>query len=234
VLVLILTLNESENLPTLLAGIEAALPAADILVIDDDSPDGTGERAAQVAEQNPRLSVQIRRDQRGLGSALRQGIAYAIEHDYDFLLNLDADLSHDPADLPRLLAAAQAAATPPIDVVIGSRYVAEGGIEGWPLRRRLMSRLVNRFATTILRLPIRDCSGSLRCYRIARLRQVELEGLRSGGYAMIEELLLRLRAEGATMVEIPITFVDRRQGESKLTSREAVRSAWQLVRMAWR
>ncbi len=234
VLVLILTLDEAENLPLLLERIEAALPAADILVIDDNSPDGTGRLAEQAAAEDPRLQVRIRRDQRGLGSALREGIAYAIEQEYDFLLNLDADLSHNPADLPRLLATAQADTVPPIDVVIGSRYVAQGGVEGWPLRRRMMSRLVNGFATAILRLPVHDCSGSLRCYRVARLRQVPLSGLRSGGYAMLEELLVRLRAEGASMVEIPITFVDRRQGESKLTSREAVRSAWQLVRMAWR
>lgn len=233
VLVLALTLNEADNLPHLLDGITTSLPDADILVIDDNSPDGTGMRAQEIARDNAKLSVLIRRDKRGLGSALRDGIGYAIEHEYDFLLNLDADLSHDPADLPRLLQAA-AAETPPIDVVVGSRYVERGGIEGWPLRRRAMSRMVNRFATMVLRLPVRDCSGALRCYRVEHLKKLDLPSLRSNGYAMLEELLLRLRATGATMREVPIIFTDRQRGHSKLTSREAFRSAWQLIRMAIR
>lgn len=233
VIVLVLTLNEADNLPRLLAGIAESLPEADVLVIDDDSPDGTGVRAQEMARDDAKLSVVIRRDKRGLGSALRDGIAYAIDHEYVFLLNLDADLSHNPADLPRLLQTATDE-NPPIDVVIGSRYVDKGGIEGWPLRRRAMSRTVNRFATFVLRLPVRDCSGALRCYRVEQLKKLDLPSLRSNGYAMLEELLLRLRATGATMREIPIVFTDRQRGHSKLTSREAFRSAWQLMQMAVR
>lgn len=232
VLVLVLTLNEADNLPRLLAGIDESLPEADILVIDDDSPDGTGTRAQEMARENCKLHVVIRRGKRGLGSALRDGIGWAIAHEYDFLLNLDADLSHNPADLPRLLHAATDG--DPVDVVIGSRYVDQGGIEGWPLRRRAMSRTVNRFATMVLRLPVRDCSGALRCYRVEQLKKLDLQSLRSNGYAMLEELLLRLHATGATMREVPIVFTDRQRGHSKLTSREAMRSAWQLMRMAIR
>lgn len=233
VLVVVCTYNERENLPTLLPQIFAALPAADVLVVDDDSPDGTGSWAQQTAEVNPHVAVIVRTGERGLGGALKAAIRYASQRDYDFLLNLDGDLSHRPSDLPRLLAVATAASDAP-DIVVGSRYVADGKIEGWPLHRRLMSRTVNGFATKILRLPVKDCSGALRCYRMTALSRIPLESIRSDGYAMLEELLLALHRDGAKFAEIPITFNDRQVGESKLTTRETIRSVRSLLRMILR
>ena len=119
------------------------------------------------------------------------------------------------------------------DVVIGSRYVTGGAIEGWPLQRRIMSRLLNRFATLCLRLPVKDCSGSMRCYRVATLKKLDRDRLRSTGYALLEELLVHLHRQSASMMEVPITFTDRTAGESKLTFAEAARSVWQILRLSW-
>lgn len=208
----------------------AALPKADLLVVDDDSPDGTGTWAESAAESEPRLHVLVRKDERGLGSALRAGIEFGHQGKYEFLLNLDGDLSHSPEDLPRLLDAALAT-DPPADVVVGSRYVAGGKIEGWPLRRKLMSRMVNSFATRALKLPVKDCSGALRCYRMSTLAKLPAGTLKSDGYAMLEELLLGLHRNGAKFAEIPITFHDRTEGDSKLTMAETFRSVRSLLSM---
>ena len=232
-LVAVCTYNERENLPELVQRVRAVLPAADVLVVDDDSPDGTGSWAEQAARQDARLRVIVRKNERGLGTALLRAVRASIEGDYRYLLNLDGDLSHDPADLPRLLGLAQQS-QPPADVVVGSRYVPGGSIHGWPVRRRVMSHLVNRFATGVLRLPVRDCSGSLRCYRVERLRRLDLDELHCRGYAMLEEILLRLHRSGARLTEVPITFTERRLGNSKLTWGEAARSAAQMVRLAVR
>ena len=230
VLVGVCTYNESSNIQGLLRSIRVALPDASILVIDDDSPDGTADLVRQFAAKDPNVEVLVRTKVRGLGSAIVAAIQYAIENKFDFFLNLDGDFSHDPARLPDLLAAAQSNAS--VDVVVGSRYVAGGDIRGWPLRRRWMSRVVNRFATTVLRLPVRDCSGSMRCYRVSTLAKLDVERLRCQGYALLEELLVRLHQINAKMIELPITFTDRQKGESKLTVGEAVRSITFMVRLA--
>lgn len=232
-LIAICTYNERANLPPLVDAVHQALPAADILVVDDDSPDGTGRWADELSQTLPFLRTMIRSGQRGLGGALREAIREAVASDYEWLLNLDGDFSHDPADLPRLL---ERATNPqsPADVVVGTRYAMGGHIEGWPLRRRVMSRMVNRFATGILRLPVSDCSGSLRCYRVAALKKIHPETLRSNGYAIFEELLVRLARVGSVMAEVPITFHERRHGASKLSASEAIRSAAQIVRLAYR
>lgn len=231
-LVAVCTYNERFDLPGLIDAIHQALPAADILVVDDDSPDGTGRWAAEQSEALPFLKTIVRSGQRGLGGALREAIREAVEKDYTWLLNLDGDFSHDPNDLPRLFERATDPQSP-ADVVVGTRYASGGRIEGWPLRRRLMSRMVNRFATGILRLPVSDCSGSLRCYRVAALRKIRPETLRSNGYAIFEELLVRLARVGSVMAELPITFHERRHGVSKLTPSEALRAAAQIVRLAY-
>ena len=230
-LVVLCTFNERPNLPSMVERIHGALPGAQILVVDDNSPDGTGEWARETATSCDYLHVLIREDERGLGSALRAGMQWAMQRDFDWLLNLDADHSHDPDDLPRLLATATQGSDP-LDCVVGTRYARGGHIEGWSWHRRWMSRSVNRFATSILRLPVSDCSGSLRCYRISRLRSMELESLRSNGYAIFEEILLRLKRAGASFGEAPITFHERQAGESKLTLPEAMRSAIQIVKLA--
>lgn len=230
VLVAVCTFNEATNLPELVDRVFAVLPKADLVVVDDNSPDGTGRWAIDRAVSDSRLKVIIREDARGLGGATKRAFQFAIDQRYDFLLNLDGDLSHEPEALPMMLAVAQRDAA--IDVVVGSRYCAGGAVQGWPLRRRIMSRLVNRFAVGVLRLPVSDCSGSLRCYRVSTLASIDPTSLTSNGYAILEEVLLRLRAAGAKMVEVPIVFYDRTSGQSKLTFSEAIRSARQLVKMA--
>ena len=221
------TLNEAENISAVVTGLRAAIPAAQVLVVDDDSSDRTGAIVWDLAEQDDAIRLLVRKDERGLGTAILRAMQQAIDEGFEFFLNLDADLSHDPAQLPDLLARAQQ--SPPVDVVVGSRYIAGGAIEGWPLRRRMMSRMVNRFATTCLRLPISDCSGSMRCYRVAALREMGLDSIKSQGYSVLEEVLVRLHRQGCTMAEVPIKFTDRTRGESKLTFAEAVRSASRIV-----
>jgi len=230
VLVAVCTYNEATNLPELVDRIFAAMPKADIVIVDDDSPDGTGRWAIERAVDDSRLKVIIRQNARGLGGATKRAFQFAVDQQYDFLLNLDGDLSHEPEALPVMLAVAQN--DPAVDVVVGSRYCAGGAVQGWPLRRRVMSRIVNRFAVSVLRLPVSDCSGSLRCYRVKTLAAIDPASLSSNGYAILEEVLLRLRAIGAKMVEVPIVFSDRTSGASKLTMSEAFRSARQLVKMA--
>ncbi|TWU55260.1 polyprenol monophosphomannose synthase [Rubripirellula reticaptiva] len=229
VLIGVCTLNEVDNIETMVTRLRAAIPTADILVVDDRSTDGTSQKVEAMVNQDDQVALIIRQD-RGLGGAIRHAMQAAVDGGYDFFLNLDGDLSHDPDQLSALLRRATSA--PTVDVVIGSRYVDGGSITGWPLRRRMMSRMVNKFATLCLRLPVKDCSGSMRCYRVSTLKRMGLETLRSNGYAVLEEILVRLNRDGAAMAEVPITFTDRTMGESKLTIREAARSTGQMLAMA--
>jgi dolichol-phosphate mannosyltransferase len=233
VLVAVCTLNEADNIVELVRAIRAAIPEADLLVVDDNSPDGTAELVAELGRHDRRVLLEVRRDQQGLGSAIRLAMARAVDGGYTYFLNLDGDFSHDPRQLATLLATMRAS-DDDVDVVIGSRYVDGGAIEGWPLHRRWMSRLVNGFATACLRLPVNDCSGSMRCYRVAALERLGIENLRVDGYAVLEEILISLARQGSKMVEVPITFTDRQKGSSKLTLREAVRSSYQMLKMAIR
>ena len=160
-------------------------------------------------------------------------MSYAIERNYEFLLNLDGDLSHDPAQLPALLDRAQR--PPLVDVVVGTRYAPGGEIDGWPIRRRVISRMVNGFATKCLRLPVSDCSGSMRCYRVSALSRIGIDSIHSNGYSVLEEVLVRLHQAGSKMDEVPITFTNRAKGESKLTTGEAIRSASRMLAlMFWK
>lgn len=237
ILVAVATYNEIENLPRLLDAIRRQLPEASLLVIDDNSPDGTGKWCLEHKISDANFDCLIREGKLGLGTAVQEAMQYAISNGYDFLINMDADFSHPPEKLPELLAAIQNVAETPhqpdsgqqIDVAIGSRYVAGGKIEGWPLRRRLMSRSVNAFARFCLGLKTRDNSGAFRCYRVSTLERVLArpiaEGkIRSKGYSFFEEILFLLQRGGANMVEIPITFTDRRFGTSKINAREAVKA----------
>jgi dolichol-phosphate mannosyltransferase len=224
------TYQEAANIEALIGELRQQIPDADVLVVDDNSPDGTAAIVTKIADADPQVQVLIRRTERGLGTAIVRAAGEAIQNDYSFFLNLDGDHSHRPQDLARLLAVAKQ--NPDVDVVVGSRYTPGGRIEGWPRHRRWMSRLVNRFAVLCLRLPVSDCSGSIRCYRVSALRAVDLGTLRCQGYALLEELLMRLHQHGSKMIEVPITFIDRQQGESKLTPREAVRSVLFMMRLA--
>ena len=232
VLVALCTFNELENLPSLIHAIHANLPTADILVVDDNSPDGSPAWLSQESAIRPYLQYKIRDNERGLGGAVLYAMQWASRHHYEWLLNLDADHSHSPTDLPRLLELATRNA-PPLDCAVGTRYASGGAIEGWSLRRRLMSRLVNAFATRMLRLPVSDCSGSLRCYRVDKLTAILDEPVHNRGYAFFEEILLRLRRNGASFGEVPITFHERTFGESKLTLKESLRGAFGIIRLLW-
>jgi dolichol-phosphate mannosyltransferase len=223
-LVSLATYNERDNLGPLLAEVFAALPGADVLVIDDNSPDGTGALADELAAANPHLHVLHRRGKLGLGTAILAAMRYAMEHGYDLLLNMDCDFSHHPRYLPAILAGMQRH-----DVMIGSRYVPGGGTAHWPLSRRLISRSVNLLARVLLRLPARDCSGAYRCYRVARLRQARLEQTISRGYSFQQEVLFRCHRAGCRIGETPILFEDRRAGQSKVNLHEALRSLSLLV-----
>jgi dolichol-phosphate mannosyltransferase len=219
-LVTVATYNEIENLPPLVDEIFFYAPAAELLVIDDNSPDGTGAWAVERAAADPRVHVIRRSGKLGLGTATIAAMRYAIEHEYDFMLNLDADFSHHPRHVPELIAGMDA--DPPVDVMIGSRYVRGGGVEGWPLRRKLMSRCVNLYARTLLGLPTKDCSGSFRCYRVSLLQQLDFDAIRSRGYSFLEEVLWRLKRLGARFGETPILFTERARGHSKINRREAI------------
>jgi dolichol-phosphate mannosyltransferase len=226
VLVSLATYKERENLEQLLREIHQVVPAVDVLVIDDNSPDGTGELANALAAVDPRIHVLHRPGKLGLGTAILAAMRYALKHDYELLVTMDADFSHHPRYLPALLAGMRRC-----DVMIGSRYIPGGGTVNWPLSRRLMSWGVNTVVRLLMRIPAHDTSGGYRCYRVERLRQTDLEGLLSHGYSFQEEVLYRCRRAGCRIGETPIVFEDRRAGTSKVDPWEVVRSMGILLRL---
>jgi dolichol-phosphate mannosyltransferase len=229
VLVSLATYNERDNLGPLIREIHAEVPAADVLVIDDNSPDGTGKLADELAGADPRVHVMHRAGKLGLGTAILAGMQYAMDHDYDLLVNMDADFSHHPRYLPAVLAGMKRH-----DVMIGSRYIAGGGVANWPLPRRLMSVGVNTLVRLLLRIPAHDTSGAYRCYRVAKLRQTNLDHLLSRGYSFQQEVLYRCRRAGCNIGETPILFENRRAGASKVNPHEAARSIAVLLRVGVR
>ena len=230
ILIGIATYNERDNLPSLIDAIRAALPGAHVLIVDDDSPDGTGAWASAAAQACDDLSYVGRPRKMGLGSAIREAIDWAVAHRYDYFINMDADHSHDPADLGRLVAAAERLPDPSRAVVIGSRYVPGGRTPGWPWYRRLMSRGVNVYARWLLGLPVRDCSSGYRLMAVPLLATIDWTRVRAQGYAFLEELLWHLQRAGAQFHEVPITFTNRRYGTSKINAAEAARA---LARILW-
>jgi dolichol-phosphate mannosyltransferase len=220
-LVTLATYNEIENLPSLVAEVLLALPDADVLVVDDNSPDGTGRWCDEQAQKDRRITCLHRPGKLGLGTATLAAMRYAVERGYPYMLNMDADFSHPPRYLPQLVAGMDPAGGPPVDVLIGSRYTPGGAIQGWPLRRHVMSRAVNSLARCALGLPIRDTSGAFRCYRTELLAKLDFDGVRSRGYSFQEEILWHLKRLGARFGELPITFVDRQRGQSKIHLGEA-------------
>lgn len=233
-LVTLATYNEMENLPRLVDEIFAAVPDADLLVIDDNSPDGTGRWCDTRAAADRRVRCVHRAGKLGLGTATIAAMQYAIDHDYDAMVNLDADFSHPPRYVPQLLAGLAertASGDWKYDVTIGSRYVGGGKIEGWPLKRHAMSRCVNLYARCMLGLGPRDCSGAFRAYRVDLLRKLDFAAIRSRGYSFQEEILWRLKQVGARFGEVPITFVERQYGQSKINSKEAYAALGILFRL---
>jgi dolichol-phosphate mannosyltransferase len=228
-LVSVATYNEIENLPRLADEIFRYAPEVDLLVIDDQSPDGTGQWCDRRAAEDPRVHCLHRSGKQGLGTAIVAGMKYAIEHGYQCVLSMDADFSHAPRYLPDLLSGMDPPGEPPLDVMIGSRYIPGGRVEGWPLRRHLMSRCVNWYARCLLGLKPRDASGGFRCYRTAVLARLDFAAVRSRGYSFQEEILWRLGRLGARCGETPIVFVDRTEGTSKINLREAFSALWIIL-----
>lgn len=228
-LISLATYNERENLKPLIADILAVRPDANVLVIDDNSPDGTGRLADELAAADPRIHVLHRPGKLGLGTALMAAMTYADENGYDFLQNMDADFSHPPRFLPGILAGMDTH-----DVMIGSRYVPEGGTENWPLTRRVMSRSVNGLVRLLFGMPVRDASGAFRCYRVSKLKDVRLDKIRSRGYSFQQEVLFRCHKAGCRLGEFPIIFENRRHGSSKVNGKEAVRSIAMLMLIGMR
>jgi dolichol-phosphate mannosyltransferase len=220
-LVVVATYNEIENLPSLVDEIFRFLPAVDLLVVDDNSPDGTGQWCDTRAAADPRLHCLHRAGKLGLGTAVIAAMKYALANGYSNVLTMDADFSHPPKCLPAMVAGMNSEDGPRVDVMIGSRYVPGGGVEGWPLRRHFMSRGVNFYARCFLGLKPRDCSGNYRCYRTEILAKLDFDQIRSRGYSLQEEILWCLKRVGARFGETPIVFVDRQRGKSKINLKEA-------------
>ncbi|WP_394551998.1 polyprenol monophosphomannose synthase [Agromyces sp. MMS24-JH15] len=213
-LVVMPTYNERDNIDASVSGVLAAMPDIELLIVDDGSPDGTGGIADGLADLQPRVHVLHRRSKDGLGAAYRAGFAWALDRGYDAVVEMDADGSHRPEELPRLLAALGDA-----DLVVGSRWIPGGSVHGWPVHRRWLSLGGSAYARTALGLTQRDATGGYRAIRSDALRGIRPELLRSEGYGFQVELLWRAVRRGLRVVEVPITFVERTAGRSKMTMR---------------
>ncbi len=224
VAVIIPTYNERENLESIAARVRNAVPETDVLVVDDNSPDGTGELADKLAAGDERIHVLHRPGKTGLGAAYLAGFGWALEQGYGVLVEMDADGSHQPEDLPRLLTALQDA-----DAVIGSRWVTGGTVRNWPKSREFLSRGANTYARLMLQLPVRDATAGYRAYRAQTLRTIDLATVQSQGYCFQIDLTLRAVSAGLTVTEVPITFVDRTRGASKMSRAAMAEAFWRVA-----
>jgi dolichol-phosphate mannosyltransferase len=223
--VIVPTYNERENLPAMVERL-ARLPApVDMLVVDDNSPDGTGRLADELAAKNAFLNVLHRSEKDGLGRAYCAGFAWALQRGYEFIMEMDCDFSHDPADIPRFIEAAQET-----DLVLGSRYCQGIRVINWPLKRLLLSTSAARYVQWITGMPFSDPTGGYKCFRRRALAAIDLDAVRSNGYSFQIELTHQLWMQGMKVVEIPIIFTDRFHGTSKM-SRKIV---WEALAMVWR
>jgi dolichol-phosphate mannosyltransferase len=213
-LVVIPTYNESENIERMLHRITECLPEAGVLVVDDGSPDGTADLVKAMEAELPNVHLLSRTEKAGLGSAYRAGFAWGLERGYDACIEIDAAFSHDPAALPSVVAPIEEG----FDVSIGSRYVEGGSIPKWAWHRELLSRGGNVYASAVLGLGVRDCTAGYRCYSARILRQLDLNRIRAEGYGFQIEMTYRAKQHGAGITEVPISFVDRTAGESKMSS----------------
>ena len=206
------TYNERQNLEIIVGRIRESVPDADVLVVDDNSPDGTGDLADKLAEADPGVQVMHRTEKAGLGRAYVAGFTKALAEGYDLVVEMDADGSHRPEDLPRLLAAEAGA-----DAVIGSRYVPGGTVVNWPASRQLLSKGANLYTRLMLGVKVKDATGGFRVYRAATLRRIGLDGIQSAGYCFQVDMTLRVLQAGLRITEVPITFVERERGASKMS-----------------
>ncbi|HTN81865.1 MAG TPA: polyprenol monophosphomannose synthase [Acidimicrobiales bacterium] len=225
-LVVLPTYNEALNIEEVLGKVRAAVPDAQILVVDDGSPDGTADLAEELGRELGNVSVLRRPAKAGLGSAYRAGFREGIARGLDVMIEMDSDLSHDPAALPALLAAIDDGA----DLVIGSRYVPGGTIPNWRLHRRLLSRWGNRYAGFVLALPVRDATAGYRAYRAEALSKIDLDAVKADGYGFQIEMAYAVRRNGGRIVEVPISFKDRVRGTSKMSGKIVVEA---LALVTW-
>lgn len=221
------TYNERENIEWFLRTVREQLPMAEIFIVDDNSPDGTGEVADQLAGELSGITVVHRKGKEGLGSAYRHGFQVALDAGYDVVISMDVDRSHDPVVLPAMTAAVEAGA----DIVIGSRYVPGGGTVNWPVHRRLLSAWGNRYTSGVLRLKVSDCTSAYRAYRSSALAAIDPASTSADGYAFLTELARRGSRRGLSIAEVPIIFTDRQFGTSKMSLRIIVESM--LLVTAW-
>ncbi|MGD2114551.1 MAG: polyprenol monophosphomannose synthase [Acidobacteriota bacterium] len=225
-LIVVPTYDEAPNVAILRQRVRAAVPGAEMLFIDDASPDGTGARVQEMGRTDPGVRLLSRPRKLGLGTAYLAGFEVGLAEGFDVVVTMDADLSHDPAHLPELLAA-----TGTHDLILGSRYVPGGGVENWGLHRRLLSRGANHAARLVLRLPVHDVTSGFRAYRTEALRSLPLGSIRSSGYSFLEEITVVAARRGLRITEIPIVFCDREGGRSKISAGEIFRAVYHLFRL---
>jgi dolichol-phosphate mannosyltransferase len=223
------TYNERDNLEALVAGAFEVLPAVHILVVDDGSPDGTGELAEEIATRDPRVEVMHRAGKRGLGTAYVAGFAWGLERGYEYIFEMDADLSHDPKYLPSFLDALEGGA----DLVIGSRHIPGGDVEGWGPFRHFLSKGGSLYSRTILGLEVRDLTSGYKAFRRTVLESFNLDEVQSEGYSFQIELTYRAVLKGFRVAEVPIVFVDRRAGQSKMSGNIFLEAALIVLRLRW-
>jgi dolichol-phosphate mannosyltransferase len=224
VAVIIPTFNEAENVQEIVGRVRASVPDADVLVADDNSPDGTGEIADKLADADDHVHVLHRPGKQGLGAAYLAGFGWALDRGYGAVVEMDADGSHDPAELPALLSALADA-----DLVVGSRWVSGGTVRNWPRSRELLSRGGNAYARVLLGLTVHDATGGYRAYRAATLNAIGLHSVRSQGYCFQIDLTLRAVRAGKKVVEVPITFTERAHGNSKMSRAIVAEALWKVT-----
>jgi len=224
VLVIIPTFNEVESLPLIVERVRQSVPEADVLVADDNSPDGTGDCADALAEADPHIHVLHRTAKNGLGAAYLAGFRWGLSRGYDLLVEMDADGSHQPEHLPTMLEAARDA-----DVVIGSRWVPGGGVVNWPRHRQWLSQGGSRYAHVLLGLGVKDATAGYRVYRATALQQLGLDSVASQGYCFQIDLTRRAARAGLRIVEVPITFVERELGDSKMSGTIVAEAMWRVT-----
>lgn len=229
VLVIVPSYNERENIAALIESVLAHGPEIDVLVVDDESPDGTsGVVNAEIGKHAGRLHLMTRRGKGGRGSAVLEGFRYALEHGYDLVLEMDADFSHKPDEIPLLLDRIQTC-----DFVVGSRYLPQSEIHDWGWKRTFFSRWANRYARAVLHIPLSDYTNGFRCYRRAAVEAVETDHIDAKGYVVLSEVAYQLHRKGFSLGEVPTIFVNRRRGISNLSIHEIKEAFFSVLRIRW-
>lgn len=226
VLVVIPTYNESENIPRLIPSVLSQAPEVEVLIVDDNSPDGTAALVRDFMKENPRVHMIEREGKMGLGTAYVAGFKYALEHAFDYIFEMDADFSHSPKEIPNFLKSIENA-----DLVLGSRYVGGVRILNWPIQRLLLSYTANLYTRIITGLPLTDATGGFKCFRREVLEAIDLDGIKSNGYAFQIEMSFKAWKRGFRIAEIPIIFLDRRSGVSKMSKKIVHEAFFMLLKL---